>query len=43
MPDYRRDYAYGGTYFITAVLQDRRCDWLVRYIHEFREAYRETL
>ena len=43
MSNYRRDYAYGGTYFITAVLQDRRCDWLVRYIHEFREAYRETL
>lgn len=43
MPDYRRDYVYGGTYFITAVLQERRCDWLVRYIHEFREAYRETL
>lgn len=43
MSNYRRAYVYGGTYFITAVLQDRRCDWPVRYIHEFREVYRETL
>lgn len=43
MSNYRRYYTYGGTYFITAVLQDRRCDWLVRHIREFREAYRETL
>lgn len=43
MSNYRRNYTYGGTFFITAVLQDRCCDWLVRYICEFREAYRETL
>lgn len=43
MPNYQRDKIKGGTYFITVVLQDRRCDFLVRYIDEFRAAFRETL
>ena len=42
MPNYRRDYTKGGTYFITAVLQDRRCDWLTRHITAFRTAWQET-
>lgn len=42
MPNYRRDYTKGGTYFITAVLQDRRCDWLTRHIAAFRAAWQET-
>ena len=42
MPNYRRDHTKGGTYFITAVLQDRRCDWLTRHIAAFRTAWRET-
>ena len=43
MPNYRRDFIQGGMYFFTIVLQDRSKDWLVRYIKEFREAYKETL
>ena len=42
MSNYRRDYTRGGVYFFTVVLQDRRNDWLVRYIDEFRSAWRET-
>jgi REP element-mobilizing transposase RayT len=30
MPDYRRKYADGGTYFLTVRLKDRRSDVLVR-------------
>lgn len=40
MPNYRRDYTLGGCYFFTVVLQDRRADWLIRYIDAFRAAWR---
>lgn len=42
MSNYRRDFQ-GNTYFFTVVLQDRRQDWLVRHICEFRDAFRETM
>ena len=42
MPNYRRDYTKGGIYFFTVALQNRRHDWLVHYIREFREAWQET-
>ena len=43
MTNYRRDYTKGGVSFFTVNLQNRRRDWLVRYMDEFRAAYRETL
>jgi putative transposase len=42
MPDYRRIYADGGTYFLTACLQDRRSDLLVREIALLRASWREA-
>lgn len=42
MTDYRRDFTQGGMYFFTMVLQDRSKDYLVRYIDEFRLAYKQT-
>lgn len=42
MTDYRRDFTKGGMYFFTMVLQDRSKDYLVRYIDEFRLAYKQT-
>lgn len=38
MTNYRRARVKGGTYFFTVVLQNRRSDLLVRYIHELRES-----
>lgn len=40
MPDYRRKYADGGTYFLTLCLEDRRSDALVRYIELLRSSWR---
>ncbi|HGO5855128.1 TPA: transposase [Mannheimia haemolytica] len=39
---YRRLNIKGGIYFLTVVLQDRKSDYLLRYIAEFRQAYTET-
>ncbi|OSI10998.1 REP-associated tyrosine transposase [Neisseria zoodegmatis] len=43
MPNFRRHYVPGGMYFFTVNLNDRSKDYLIRYIDEFRTAYRETL
>ncbi|MGX2969080.1 REP-associated tyrosine transposase [Ursidibacter sp. B-7004-1] len=43
MSNYRRDFAQGGTYFFTVVLQDRTKDYLVSHIDLFRFAYKKTL
>src|SRR5882757_4523012 len=43
MPDYRRTWVRGGTYFFTVNLLERRHnDLLVRYIDTLREAVRVT-
>lgn len=41
MPDYRRLYADGGTYFLTLCLDDRRSDLLVRSIKRLRASWRD--
>ena len=38
MPNYRRNYVPGGSYFFTVNLHDRRQDLLVRYWPVLREA-----
>lgn len=43
MPNFRRHYVPGGWYFFTVNLHDRRQDYLVRHMDEFRAAYRETV
>lgn len=43
MPDYRRLYADGGTYFLTVCLLDRRSDLLVRAIEALRASWREAV
>lgn len=43
MPNYRRLFVPGGTYFFTLNLADRRRDLLVRYIHDFRQSWRDTV
>jgi putative transposase len=40
MPDYRRLYADGGTYFLTVCLEDRRSDLLIREIALLRASWR---
>ena len=42
MPDYRRHYADGGTYFLTVCLGDRRSDLLVREIGALRASWRDV-
>jgi putative transposase len=42
MPNYRRFYVPGGTYFFTVSLLERRSDFLVRHIDALREAVRAT-
>jgi putative transposase len=42
MPDYRRMFVPGGTYFFTANLRDRRSDQLITAIGAFRAAVRTT-
>ena len=39
MPNYRRLYVPGGTYFFTVALQDRRSRLLTEEIGKFRAAY----
>ena len=41
MPNYRRLFVPGGTYAFTVCLADRRADTLVRYIDNFRDAWRD--
>lgn len=42
MPNYRRWYADGGTYFLTVCLNDRRSDLLVREIDALLASWREA-
>lgn len=42
MSRYRRMKVENGMYFITAVLQNRKANYLIHYIDEFRVAYKET-
>ena len=42
MPNYRRMFVPGGTYFFTVTLQDRRRAILVDGIEDLRAAWRET-
>ncbi|MDZ7629206.1 MAG: transposase [Parvularculaceae bacterium] len=42
MPNYRRFYADGGTYFLTVCLEDRRSDLLVREIDALRAYWRDV-
>jgi len=42
MPDYRRLYADGGTYFQTVCLNDRRSDLLVREVNLLRASWRDA-
>ena len=42
MPDYRRNWVPGGTFFFTANLLDRRSDLLVEQIDALREAVRRV-
>ena len=42
MSNYRRDFTKGGLYFFTIALKDRSKDYLIRYIEEFRQAYKIT-
>ena len=36
---YRRNFIAGGTYFFTATLADRKCDWLVRHVDLLRAGF----
>ncbi|MEO0982087.1 MAG: transposase [Pseudomonadota bacterium] len=42
MPNYRRRYVPGGTYFFTITLKDRASDLLVREIDALRAAWRDA-
>jgi putative transposase len=42
MPDYRRMFVPGGTYFFTVNLRDRRFDQLITAIGALRAAVRTT-
>ena len=42
MPDYRRTWHSGGTYFFTVNLQRRGNDLLIRHVDWLREAVRAT-
>ena len=42
MPNYRRNWLPGGTYFFTVALADRRSDLLVREIAALRDAVART-
>ncbi len=43
MPEYRRLFVPGGTYFFTLCLADRRADTLVRHVDALRAAYRKCV
>jgi len=42
MPNYRRNYLPGSTYFFTVTLADRQSDWLVQYVNTLRDAVRRV-
>lgn len=42
MPEYRRRFVEGGTFFFTLALADRRKNTLVRHISHVREAWRDV-
>ena len=42
MPEYRRIYIPGGTYFFTVTLRDRSSDLLVREIARLRESWQDV-
>jgi putative transposase len=42
MVNYRRAQEYGGTFFFTLTLHDRRSALLTRYINELRCAFKEV-
>ena len=42
MPNYRRNYVQGGTYFLTLTLQDRTQTYLTDYIGELRSSFSEA-
>ena len=42
MPDYRRRFVPGGTYFFTVNLNDRSSDLLVSHIDELRASWRDV-
>lgn len=43
MPDYRRLYIPGGTYFFTVNLHDRSARYLTENIHHLRAAWRDVM
>ena len=42
MVKYRRCYISGGTYFFTVNLDDRKLDWLTKYIAQLKDAMRRV-
>ena len=42
MPNYRRLFVPGGTYFFTVNLQNRKSDVLVKHIHLLRQSWRDV-
>jgi putative transposase len=42
MPDYRRNFVPGGTFFFTVTLRDRGADLLVARVENLREAVRRV-
>ncbi len=42
MPEYRRNFVAGGTFFFTVNLLDRRADLLVTHVGALRDAVRQT-
>jgi hypothetical protein len=40
MPNFRRNYETGGTFFLTVCLKDRQSNLLTEEIDDFREAYK---
>ncbi len=43
MPNYRRLFIPGGTYFFTLTLADRSSDLLVRHVGELRASWRDVV
>jgi putative transposase len=41
MPNFRRNYETGGTFFLTVCLKDRQSNLLTEEIDDFREAYKK--
>lgn len=43
MPNYRRDFSPGATYFFTVVINQRSDGLLIKYINEFKQAYQDVV